>query len=102
MSHRDLSEDENWLLFVFLDLDLSILGAPQEEYIEYAKAIRQEYIHVDDETFRRERGAFLKRWLARGQEGLYLYYTTPMRELFEAAAARNLQFEQEKLCMGLM
>ena len=43
----------------FLDFDMSILGADQKKYQDYAKAIRIEYSHVLLEEFMKKRTEFL-------------------------------------------
>ena len=40
------ADDDDIAGAVLCDADLSILGAPREKYVQYAQAIRQEYIHV--------------------------------------------------------
>jgi len=55
---------------LFLDLDLSILGAPTHVYDRYETDIRAEYAFVPKAAFRAGRGAILKGFLAR--ERLYL------------------------------
>lgn len=53
-----------------LDLDLSILAAPDADYDAYAAAIRREYRHVPEATYRRGRAKVLRGFL--GQPRLYL------------------------------
>jgi predicted metal-dependent HD superfamily phosphohydrolase len=101
MSHNDLSIAENWTLFVFLDLDLSILGSPREEYINYARAIRQEYIIFNDEVFCRERAKFLDKMVTLVEEqNRHLYYTEVMRNIFEKVAIDNMKYESSQLKKG--
>jgi predicted metal-dependent HD superfamily phosphohydrolase len=45
----------SWDMKVFLDLDTSILGAPEEIYQEYSRAIRKEYSWVPDVMYREGR-----------------------------------------------
>jgi predicted metal-dependent HD superfamily phosphohydrolase len=72
-----------------LDADLAILGAPADRYDLYADAIRQEYGHLDDESFRSGRAAVLATLLERPQ----LFFTEPGRRRFEAGARANLERE---------
>jgi predicted metal-dependent HD superfamily phosphohydrolase len=72
----------------FLDLDLAILAAPAEKYKEYAKAIRQEYIHVPDQAYREGRGQVLRGFLGRGR----LFFSEENCQL-EAVARTNLSAE---------
>lgn len=76
-----------------LDADLAILGAPADRYDSYAEAIRHEYGHLDDETFRKGRAAVLVTLLDRPQ----LYFTEPARRRFEAGARANLERELSTL-----
>jgi predicted metal-dependent HD superfamily phosphohydrolase len=36
---------------LFMDADLSVLGAPLHKYIQYAMAVREEYSGLTDEQF---------------------------------------------------
>jgi predicted metal-dependent HD superfamily phosphohydrolase len=47
------------------DADLAILAAAPSAYRRYTEAVRREYAHVDDRTFRSGRAAILRRILAR-------------------------------------
>ncbi len=71
---------------VFLDMDLSILGATEPVFDRYERDIRREYAHVPDEAFRAGRGAVLRRFADRER----LYFSVWGRERFEAAARANL------------
>jgi predicted metal-dependent HD superfamily phosphohydrolase len=70
----------------FLDMDLSILGAPHDDFEEYNGAIRKEYHHVADDDFRRGRTAVLKRILDRPR----LYFTDYFYDRLEVVARDNL------------
>jgi predicted metal-dependent HD superfamily phosphohydrolase len=52
---------------ILLDADLSILGAPERIYAQYAEAIRREYAFVPDDDYRAGRRTVLERFLARPQ-----------------------------------
>lgn len=78
-----LQEDER----VMLDVDLAILGQSEEIYGIYESSIRQEYSHVEPESYRKGRGEVLKGFLAR--ESIYL--TAPFRERYEEQARINLK-----------
>ena len=71
---------------LFLDADLSILGAPAEIYDAYEAAIRDEYGHVPDEAFRAGRGAFLRAML----EAPAIFQTEYFRGQLEEAARANM------------
>src|SRR4029079_18076840 len=50
---------------LFLDCDMAILGAPQQRFDEYDRAIRVEHAYVPDAAYRAGRGAFLSRLLEK-------------------------------------
>lgn len=39
------------MLKLFLDLDLSVLGWPENDYKEYCERVRAEYKHIEDLDF---------------------------------------------------
>ena len=74
---------------LFLDFDMSILGASQARYREYAGQVRAEYAAVPDDRYRAGRSAFLRGALGKP----VLYYTDAFRGLCDAAARRNMAWE---------
>lgn len=70
---------------LFLDIDLAILGAPQERFDEYERGIRTEYKRVPENVFRKERAKILRSFLARET----VFYTTHFQHL-ETQALKNL------------
>lgn len=76
-------------LLLFLDADLSILGAPKAAYWAYARQIRQEYQQVPDDLYRPGRRQVLARLLAAP----VLFHTPALRDELDAPARRNLQLE---------
>lgn len=76
-------------LGLLLDADLSILGADEETYLAYSRAIRREYSWVTDAEYREGRLKVLKSFLGRRR----LFYTEPLTERFEAQARSNLSNE---------
>lgn len=72
---------------LFLDLDLSILGAPAHVYDRYETDIRREYAFVPEDAFRAGRGAILKGFLARER----LYLTDLAHAEWDAPARANLE-----------
>ncbi|GAB4541897.1 MAG: hypothetical protein Tsb0014_34120 [Pleurocapsa sp.] len=74
---------------IFLDADLSILGASPEKYLQYAKAIRQEYHWLSDRDYQQGRTKVLKNFLARDK----IYYTDYFYQKLEKAARNNLKSE---------
>lgn len=71
----------------FLDMDLSILAAPNERFERYDTAIRQEYVHVPEAEFRAARAHILAAFLGRPR----LYLSDWGRDRFETAARDNLR-----------
>ncbi|TGE14563.1 HD domain-containing protein [Hymenobacter elongatus] len=76
-------------LHFFLDADLQILGAPEADYWQYARQVRQEYRLVPDMLYRRGRRQVLEKLLLAP----ILYQTTLFRQLLDTAARRNLRTE---------
>jgi predicted metal-dependent HD superfamily phosphohydrolase len=76
-------------LLLFLDADLSILGAPETAYWEYARQIRREYRLVPEEVYRPGRRKVLAKLLAAP----VLFHTPALHDELDAAARRNLQAE---------
>lgn len=78
---------------LLLDLDLSVLGARQEEYAAYALAVRREYAHVPEAAWRLGRCAVLRRFLARKR----IYQSAHFAGRCEARARANLLQELASL-----
>jgi predicted metal-dependent HD superfamily phosphohydrolase len=74
---------------VLCDADLAVLGGSPEDYAAYAAAVRADYAHIDDETFRVGRVAVLEALLAADP----LFRTQFGRARWEATARRNLGTE---------
>ncbi|MBO0724103.1 MAG: hypothetical protein J2P52_00765 [Blastocatellia bacterium] len=89
--HR--GEDLSWDVKVFLDLDTSILGAPEEIYNEYSRAIRKEYSWVPDVLYREGRTKVLSNFLRRER----IYHTEEIRTKYEAQARHNIAEEIKTL-----
>ena len=70
-----------------VDIDLSILGAPQDRFDEEERQVRQEYSWVDEQTFRSVRRTILQGFLARPA----IYSTKMFRGRLERAARENLE-----------
>jgi predicted metal-dependent HD superfamily phosphohydrolase len=90
---RPSSTGNTDLTEIFLDFDLGILGAPQEDYDEYAAQIRREYSYYSGEEYRRGRKAVLEKFLDRKR----LYFTDYFYELYESQARQNIQREIDSL-----
>ncbi|AMR26638.1 hypothetical protein A0257_05645 [Hymenobacter psoromatis] len=76
-------------LLLFLDADLSILGAPEAAYGAYARQVRREYRLVPDLLYRPGRRQVLAKLLAAP----VLFHTPSLRAELDAPARRNLQAE---------
>ena len=76
-------------LLLFLDADLSILGAPPAAYGDYARQVRREYRLVPDLLYRPGRRKVLAKLLAAP----VLFHTPTLRAELDAPARRNLQAE---------
>ncbi|TGD81455.1 HD domain-containing protein [Hymenobacter wooponensis] len=76
-------------LHFFLDADLQILGAPEADYWQYARQVRQEYRLVPDFLYRRGRRKVLEKLLTAP----VLYQTPLFRDKLDAQARRNMQAE---------
>lgn len=70
----------------FLDMDLSILGAPRDVFDTYEQAIRREYAFVPEPLYREARRGILQRFLERPA----LYFSDWGRATFEVRARENL------------
>ena len=73
---------------IFLDLDLSILGASPEIYQQYHQAIRKEYSWVPWFLYRRSRKSILSGFLA----GEHIFFTSELAKL-EQIARQNISEE---------
>lgn len=71
---------------LFLDMDLSILGAPQAAFDAYEAAVRREYSWVEDGAWRSGRAAVLEKFLARPA----IFHSSLFRERYEAPARANI------------
>jgi predicted metal-dependent HD superfamily phosphohydrolase len=78
------------------DADLAVLGSEATEYARYAAGIREEYAHIDDDTFRTGRIGVLNRLLEKRP----LYATVRYRDDREDTARRNMQMELALLTSG--
>lgn len=88
LSHSDLTGtdcDES----LFLDLDLSILGAEAHVYEQYSHNIRREYNFYELQAYRIGRSKILSSFLERQR----IYYSSFFHNLFEVQARANLSHE---------
>ena len=78
---------------VFLDMDLSILGASQGVYQQYCNAIRKEYKNIPWLLYKRGRKRFLQDTLKR----THIFLTKEYQDLYEKQARMNIQEEVNSL-----
>lgn len=71
---------------VIVDVDLSILGQPEEIFEEYERQIRNEYAWVPEIVFNAERSSFLKAFLRRET----IYSMGYFQDKYESQARRNI------------
>lgn len=81
-----LSDDERADLALFLDIDLSILGAPEPVFDQYEVNVRREYAFVPEEAFRAGRAKVLKSFADRPA----IYFSGEGQSRWDAQARRNL------------
>jgi predicted metal-dependent HD superfamily phosphohydrolase len=86
-THVAMEQDSNGR--VVIDADLSGLGVSAEAYAAYSQAFRQDYAFVPDAVYRNGRIQILQHFLDRPT----IYYTEPMRLMFEAQARQNIANE---------
>lgn len=75
------------------DLDLAILAEAPARYEQYRAAVRREYAHIADATWREGRARVLASFLSRRA----IYVSRLTNPGFEAAARANLQRELDAL-----
>ncbi len=81
--HQALDRDT----IILLDIDLAILGKPEEEFNLYEEQIREEYNWVPVEKYREGRSKILQGFLSRNP----IYQTRCIRERYEKQARKNLE-----------
>ena len=82
-----LDADEAADMGRFLDMDLSILGAPPAVFDRYEAGVRTEYAHVPEALFGSARAGILERFLTRDA----LFFSAWGRTRFEGQARANLR-----------
>ena len=78
---------------VFLDMDLSILGATPEKYHQYCEEIRKEYQKIPLFLYKQGRKRFLKKTLKRTS----IFLTTSYQIRYETQARVNMSNELNTL-----
>ncbi|WP_211879896.1 DUF4031 domain-containing protein [Pseudarthrobacter albicanus] len=85
--HRPVPDDAAGALLS--DADLSVLGGDPEAYARYLAAVREDFAHIGDDDFAAGRTAVVRQLLQQEP----LFHTSRGRELWLAAARRNLRGE---------
>jgi len=78
---------------LMVDVDLSILGKPDDRFWEYEAQIRQEYEWVPEEIFAVKRAEILERFLMRNR----IFSTEAFFDRYEEQSRRNVQASVKKL-----
>ena len=71
---------------LFLDMDLSILGASPADFAAYEAAVRKEYGWVEELAWRQGRSAVLRTFLSRPN----IFHTQTFRQDYEERARANM------------
>jgi predicted metal-dependent HD superfamily phosphohydrolase len=79
-----------------VDIDLSILGKPEDRFWRYESDVRREFAFVPEEVFRAKRAEILEGFLRRDR----LYNTEIFRERYERQARENLANSIQRLKSG--
>jgi predicted metal-dependent HD superfamily phosphohydrolase len=83
---------------LFLDADMSIVGAPSDTYREYARQVRREYSSVPAPAYRAGRGAFLEALAHKPR----IYFTDYFHIRLDVQARLNLADELATLQIGAL
>ncbi len=78
---------------LFLDMDMSILGVPRDDYLQYAEKIRKEYFFVPEELYKTGRCKILAGFLERRR----IYFSSFYFEKLEGPARANIAHEMRSL-----
>jgi predicted metal-dependent HD superfamily phosphohydrolase len=78
---------------ILVSIDLAILGAPDERYDAYARAVREEYAHVPEDQWRLGRAGVLQRFL----DAQVIFPDPAIAQWLEAQARANLSRELASL-----
>lgn len=78
---------------IIMDIDMSILGAPEKVFWEYEHKIRVEYSFVSDPEYREGRCKFLEGCLKKE----YIFQTGYFREKYEETARKNIEHLNRRL-----
>ena len=88
-----MSENADQDMLMFLDFDMSILGATEVEYVTYSQQIRYEYQHVPLGIYIQRRSEVLKGFLAYPA----IFNSDSFRVTHEQTARNNIAREISRL-----
>jgi len=91
--HHVCSPDDEGDCKLFMDFDMAVLGWPRQQYNEYRKQVRNEYIHIPAGIFCSARASFLAATASQAQ----IFATDAFRERLEQRARENLLWESQLL-----
>jgi len=91
-NHNVSNTCEDKSLKLFLDIDLSILGADTQRFLDYDKAIRQEYSWVPGFLYNAKRKSILKSFLKKDT----IFKTPEFFEKYEGKARKNILLKLKK------
>ena len=86
---HNVSDNADEDMLMFLDFDMSILGAGEVEYVEYSQQIRYEYQHVPLGTYTQRRSEVLQGFLAYPA----IFNTDSFKVTHEQTARNNIARE---------
>ena len=97
--HHQLDSTDDRDCALFLDVDMSILGAEPHVYDQYSSdLVRREYDHYSDEEWAVARiEFFLDPTIDSATAGVPIFHTRVMREKYEERAIANLKEERVRL-----
>ena len=78
---------------LIMDIDISILGSPEKQYLEYCQKIRKEYKWIPGPIYRSKRKEIMNRFLQRK----CLYFTEYYYSKLEKKARINISQEIQRL-----
>jgi predicted metal-dependent HD superfamily phosphohydrolase len=87
---------------ILIDVDLWILGAPNDRFLQYENQIRWEYTAYSDDAYIQGRTQFVARLLRKVKEGGMIFKTPEFRDLFEKQAVKNLNASLRRLKAGIL
>lgn len=86
-------ESTEGLSQLFLDMDVSILGADPDRYLKYCAQIRREFQNIPEFLYRKGRKRFVEQMLAKP----FIFQTNKFRILLEKQAIYNLSEELKRM-----